>query len=228
MIRNIVSRMSNESRFVSESLEALLMSIADGVREAQDALSNTPSVDAFGRPMTTYHLPHLDFKIDVNMETISDGRNRGGLCLRVLKNSHNSSTRDISSTLSGRLVAIPPSEGLPRTILTISSKDIEVAHSGPLYRIVIRAMNSAGEILVGQAIELNINREATIQLSKVSLGDLKTDYGRLDDVILITNTEGIAETNFSFGGDRKMIYVLTAELGNESISLSIHSQGVRR
>jgi len=220
--------MSNESRFVSESLEALLISIADGVREAQDVLSSSPAVDVFGRPMPTYHLPHLDFKIEVNMETVArEGVNRGPL-LRIQKRSQDaSSTRDVGSVLSGRLVAIPPREGLPSLILTIrSKKEKDRSHT-----ITIAAANSAGEILVGQAIELNINREASKQLSAVAgvkLGNLRAGTS-LKEVILITNEDGIAQTRFTIDSKvpARSVLVLTAELGYESASLSV-SVGGRR
>lgn len=217
--------MSNESRFVSESLEALLVSIADGVREAQEVMSSAPSVDVFGRPMTTYHMPHLDFKVEVNMETVAKNGSRGGLLLKIRKQAEGSSTRDVSSTLSGRLVAIPPGDGLPTLILTISSE----RETARRHRITVSATNSAGEILVGHAIELNINRDASKQLSEVegvTLNNLRQGT-RLNDVILLTGAAGSAETLFNIdpGLPAKAVLVLTAELGSENVSLSVTAGG---
>jgi len=217
--------MRDESRFVSESLEALLISIADGAREAQDVMSSAPSVDTFGRPMTTYHMPHLDFKVEVNMETVANAGNRGGLLLRILKRQESSSIRDVSSTLSGRLVAIPPGEGLPMLRLIISSK----RESARRHQITITAANSAGEILVGQSIELNLNKDASKQLSQVegvTLNSLRQGT-RLNDVILVTDAAGTAETSLNIDGGlpAKAVIVVTAEMGNENVSLSVTAGG---
>jgi hypothetical protein len=213
--------MSNESRFVSESLEALLVSIADGVREAQNSLSSTPAVDVFGRPMTTYHMPHLDFKLEVNMETVANTGSKGGLRLKIQKGASSESTREISSTLSGRLVAIPPNEGLPTLILTMSSE----RKTARTHNITISATNSAGEILMGQAIELNINKEASMRLSEAENVNLSTlrPATKLNDVILVTDETGTAQTLLTIDSKvpAKALLVLTAELGNESVSLSV-------
>ena len=61
--------MPDDSRFVAESIEEMLVALADGVREAQEALSDAQPVDVFGRPMPTYHIPYLDFEIAVEIET---------------------------------------------------------------------------------------------------------------------------------------------------------------
>lgn len=213
--------MSNESRFVSESLEALLVSIADGVREAQDSLSSASSVDVFGRPMTTYHLPHLDFTLEVNMETVANTGSKGGLLLRIQKGVQSTTSREITSTLSGRLVAIPPNEGLPTLLLTISSER-KTARS---HNITVSATNSAGEILMGQAIELNINKEASIKLSEAENVNLSTlrPATKLSDVILMTDESGTAQTLFTIDPNvpAKAVLVITAELGNEAASLSV-------
>ena len=217
--------MSVESRFVSESLEALLLSIAEGVREAQDALNTTPPVDTFGRPTTTFHLPYLDFKVKANMETASKSTGGGRLFLKIRKGPQSSSSRDITSTLSGRLVAIPPGEGLPTPFLTITSK----RQSARSHLITLNALNSAGEILAGQTIELNINLEASQQLSELEGINLTTlrPATKLSEVILVTDTEGVAETVFTIDPrvPAKAILVLTAELGTEIVNLSVPAGG---
>ncbi len=216
--------MSNDSRFVTESLEALLVSIADGVREAQDALNSAPPVDAFGRSMPTYHLPYLDFEVKVDMETATTGG--GSMFLRINPlGGGGTTTRDISSTISGRLVAVPPGEGLPTTILTISSQ----RETARRHKIQVTAVNSAGEILSGQGIELNINMDASRQLSAVEGVNLtnKRAGTKLKDAILVTDDMGTAETIFSIdsGLPLKAVLVLTAELGGEATSLTVPAGG---
>ena len=68
--------MTNPAQFVSDSIEATLVAIAEGVRDAQEALNAIPAMDSFGRALPTYHLPYLDFTIAVSVSTqqTSDGR----------------------------------------------------------------------------------------------------------------------------------------------------------
>ena len=219
--------MSNQNRFVNDSLGALLVSIADGVRDAQDSLNSAPPTDTFGRPMTTYHLPYLDFEIKVDMETVSKEGGFRGLKINPLSGGriNRSTTQDVSSTISGRLVAIPPNDGLPQTLLTLASERL----SARKHKVTLSAANSAGEILVGHTIELNINLEASKQLSEIEGVNLSTTRAgtALQDVLLVTDQAGIAETTFNIDSalPAKAILVLTAELGPELVSLSVTAGG---
>jgi hypothetical protein len=217
--------MSNDSSFVSESLEALLVSIAGGMREAQDALNAVPPVDAYGRPLPTYHLPYLDFELKVDMETVK--REGGGFFLKVksLGKGDSSSTQSVSSTLSGRLVAVPPGEGLPIPVLTITS----VKETARRHKIIVTASNSAGEILPSQGVELNINLEASQLLSSeqgVNLASTRAGT-KLDDVILLTDENGMADTllHIDSGLAARAQLVITAELGTESVNLVVQAGG---
>jgi hypothetical protein len=212
--------MSNDSRFVADSLEAFLVSIAGGVREAQDEMSSAPPVDAFGRAMPTYHLPYLDFEMKVDVETV----NKPGrpLFLRINpKSGSGESVREISSSISGRLVAVPPGEGLPTPILTISSLRL----SARRHKIAISAINTAGELLVGQGVELNINMEASRQLSAAE--DVALTGKRagtvLDDAVMVTDESGSAETIFTIDSSlpSRVVFVLTAELGTGTANLRV-------
>lgn len=204
--------MSNDSRFVAESLEALLVSIADGVRDAQDALSSAPPVDTFGRAMPSYHLPYLDFEMKVDAETVNTAG--GSMFLRINpKGSAGNSVREISSSISGRLVAVPPGEGLPSPLLSISSLRL----SARRHKIVVSAINTAGEILAGQGIELNINMEASRELSMAAGVELASRRAgtTLTEVIPVTDDTGSAETimNIDSSLPGKVVFVVTAELG---------------
>ncbi len=196
--------MSNESRFVTESLEELLVSIAEGVREAQDALNNAPPVDSFGRPLATYHLPYLDFELHVEMDTTSSSSNR--LWVKPIGSS-SSSERSVGSKISGRLVSVPPGDGLPIPALAITSKVETVKNNKISYKISVAASNSAGEILASQAIELNINTSVSKRLSEadgISLPD-KLKGVSLADVMLVTDESGFAETIFNLSIGTKKI-----------------------
>ena len=212
--------MVDESRFATESLEALLVSIADGVRDAQDALSGTPPLDSFGRPMPTYHLPYLDFKIEVEMETISKDGRPSFLRMKP-RGTGGTVTREVSSTISGRLVAIPPGDGLPTPILTIAS----IRKPARQHEIIITAMNSAGEILAGLGIELNINLQASARLTELEVINFPNSLAGTNvvDAVLVTDENGAATTMFNIAASlpAKVVMVLTAELGSEVVHLTI-------
>ncbi len=221
--------MRDESRFVTESLEALLVSIADGVRDAQDALNSAPPVDAFGRPMATYHLPYLDFNLYVEMNTVATQNNSNRLWMKPA-DANTLSERSVTSTISGRLISVPPGEGLPTPVLTISSRLEKKLQNKSTYKITVTASNSSGEILVGQSIELNINIDASTRLSKaqgIALPE-KLKGANLTDVILVTDQSGMAETVLTIlisnkNVPAKAFVVLSAELGAEVANLTIQA-----
>lgn len=218
--------MSDNNKEVAESLEELLISIADGVREAQNSLSSAPPIDVYGRPVPTYHMPYLDFEVQVDMETVTT--ESGGSRLRIglsKGNRSSATTNEISSKISGRLVAIPPGEGVPIPALNLFSEKI----SARKHKISLSATNSAGEVLTGQAVELNINLPASQQLSELNGITLTTTRKgtNVHDAILITDENGYAETVLDV--DPKLptaaSLVLTAELGTQSANLTLQAGG---
>ncbi|PCJ19968.1 MAG: hypothetical protein COB04_05125 [Gammaproteobacteria bacterium] len=212
--------MSDGSEFIAESLEELLASIAQGIHDAQDALNAMPTVDGFGRNLPTYHLPYLDFNVQVEMESVS--ASTGSNFLRISPvNSNQTSTKEISSTISGRIVSIPPGEGLPTPLLSLASEKI----SPRKYKIMLNAINTAGEALIGQRVELNINLPASVLLSE-SMGITLTSKGAntaLKDALLVTDELGNAGTEFTIDSevDVKAQLVLTAELQGQTAHLNI-------
>lgn len=207
--------MSKEAQFVGDSVEAMLVAIAEGVRDAQEALNAIPAIDAFGRPLPTYHLPFLDFTIAVSISTQTTPDGRAFARLRAAPATSQSS--DLRSTISGRFVASPPGEGLPTAQLTIASEPAGNAH-----KLRLTATNSAGEILSGQKIELNIDPVASVALSGGTAGTPAAP-ARLKDAIVITNDAGTAETEISFeaGAPPRATIVVVALLGSARASAAI-------
>lgn len=211
--------MSDNTQFVAESLAELLVAIADGVREAQDALSNLPSFDAYGRPLPSYHLPYLDFHLQVDMETTQN--NAGNRLLKILPASKQTNSRqDISSTLSGRFVAVPPGEGLPIPLLHIATH----AETQRRHQINVQLTNSAGEVIAGAAVELNISLDASKKLSAVAGVNLSNLTGtQLQDAVLVTDADGRASTYITLATSlaAQAIVVITADIGQQSVQVSV-------
>lgn len=215
--------MSDQDRFVSQSIEEMLVALAAGVREAQEALSESRPFDAFGRALPTYHIPYLDFEVAARMETQqqSDGRPIMRVLLGKAATRTTSGSNELSSKVSGRFVAIPPGEGLP-----LPQLGIQVTRQGtqPL-RIAIRLGNSAGEQLAGRQVELNIDAQASRRLTSVNGGALDTPRTgtQLTDAVLLTDEEGKAETTMRLdaGEDQRTIFVVSARAGTAIANASV-------
>jgi hypothetical protein len=208
--------MTREAQFVADSIEAMLVGIAEGVRDAQEALNAIPAIDAFGRPLPTYHLPFLDFTIAVSVTTeVTEGRS----FVRLKTPTTANRSTDLSSTVSGRLVASPPGEGLPVAQLALA-----VQSTGNAHKLRITAANSAGEILGNQRIELNIDPEASAALSGLPRpGPGAPAAARLKDAIVITDAAGAAETELLFEAatPSKATIVVVALLGSARASAAV-------
>jgi hypothetical protein len=213
--------MGDDSRFVAESVEEMLVALATGVREAQEALSETMPFDRFGRPLPSYHIPYLDFQIAVEVETERQtGGGRSIFRIRAAQPATTSQTSTTSSTISGRLVAVPPGEGLPVPSMLLSAE----ATGARTRRIVVQLSNSAGELLSGQRIELNIDPAASDQLSRANAAKKAAPQAgtQLSEAILVTDERGEAATTLTLGNeDEKAVVVLKAQVGVATARISV-------
>ena len=182
--------MPAESRFVGNSIEELLVALAEGVREAQSALNSGPLVDPAGRPLAVYQLPFLDFSIQVDMETRTD---LGGRPLALMFTARQSgSSQQVTSTISGRLVSTPPGEGLPVPRIAVQAG----GNIGGEAALTLTVTNSAGERLANQRVELNIDDadSAALSTARGVSGFVRRPGTRLRDALLMTDAEGRATT----------------------------------
>lgn len=213
--------MSDSSKFVAESLEELLVGIADGVREAQSALNEAPPFDQFGRPMPTYQLPYVDFDVKVELESSETSTGHRKIHFLPISGSTNKNiNKDISSSISGRFVAIPPGEGLPVPILQMTSTRLGARK----HKLELLAANTAGEILQLVDLELNLNLELSQSLSSVQGVSLPSLRGsKLERAVATTNEAGIATTELSIdpGIPKGASIVVTAELDQRQVSIVV-------
>lgn len=214
--------MPEASRFVGNSIEELLVSLADGVREAQSALNSGPLLDPSGRPLATYQLPYLDFTVQVDMQTRADTGGRPIALLFMVKPSSTSTDQRVTSTISGRLVAVPPGDGLPVPRLALAVG--ERIESGVILKLT--ATNSAGERLAHQRVELNID-DADSEAVSAARGVarfVRSSATRLADAIVQTLDDGTAELRLLIGaadsGSRAVV-VVVATIGSFSARAAV-------
>ena len=204
--------MPEQSQFVGNSIEELLVSLADGLREAQMALNAGPVVDAGGRILSSYELPFLDFSIQVEMQTRTDSGGRP-IALVFTARDQGSSSQNVRSNISGRLIATPPGDGLPVPRITIAVG----GNIGGEAALTLTVSNSAGERLADQPLELNIDDEASGALSRARGldGFLRLGGTRLREALLTTDAEGRAATSLKVddGQSGKGVVVVVASIG---------------
>jgi len=215
--------MSNESRFVGNSIEELLAALADGVRGAQLALNATPLLDASGRPLATYQLPFLDFSIAVEMTTAVSANGKA-VATFVAPSANTQTASAVRSHIAGRLVATPPGDGLPVPKLQILAS----ANVGGEARIDIKVANTAGELLARQPIELNIDDAASAQLSAARRPGsfVRSSATRLADALLTTGDDGTARTRLLVGSgqDGRDVIVVVVSIGAFSARAAVSAE----
>ncbi|MEH6565910.1 MAG: hypothetical protein V7756_11345 [Halopseudomonas sp.] len=216
--------MSNSSDFVSGSIEQILLGLARGLRDAQAVLDDIPPTDAFGRPQSSYHLPYLDFSIkatveaslpsepqdsDTGVRTLRTNSIKASripllkLQLPDLKRSAEASTgaTELTSTFSGRLVSVPPSNSLPT--LRINARAQAADEAKPLQReLLIEVSNSAGERIAQAPVELNLDLQTSLLLSEAAgVKNLSQEQLRsglqLEQRVLQTDATGVAQVGLS-------------------------------
>lgn len=236
--------MSSPHRHVAGTLEEILVAMADGLREAQDALNEIPPTDAFGRPSGGYHLPYLDFSIKVIAETTQsdegadslpvlrlasrrtalDKLHRPRLALHTFEPgsaSADSSSLEVTSTLSGRFVAVPPGEGMPVVRLrATASREAAREHA-----IEVTVSNSAGEQLADVDVEFNLDIPASEALSKADGIELegRKPATKLAQGVAASDAEGVARNVLVFSSHepREASFVISINVGNVSTNLTV-------
>ena len=216
----------NNHEFIEGTIESLIGSIADGVKEAQDSLNDIPAVDMHGRPTPSYHIPYVDFDIAVNLSMRQTRETEGSsTTLPVLKRlrfspAKQSQTADISSHVSGRIVSVPPGEGLP--IIELMADEDPEKRTARERLIRVLARNSQGELIQGRKVEININWELSASLNSDRPFNRNT-VARLENSALITHENGMVETHLHFRNNARVgtVILLDINLGNAMTRLSI-------
>ncbi|WP_108263503.1 hypothetical protein [Mangrovicoccus ximenensis] len=207
----------SDGKFIADTLESVIVGMAESLREAQEELASAAPLDGFGRPMPQYHIPHLDFEIGFRL--VTETKSGGGMRLIFAPVTSSEKSSEVTSTISGRFVAVPPGEGLPLPVLAA-----EVTGSGNARTLAVAAANSAGETLVGAEVQVNVDLEASRALSAAAGVAAPKIAGQVSfgEAVLVTGPDGQASTSVTFSAalQRAAIVVLTLETGTETIRLT--------
>jgi len=165
-----------DDQFLSTTIDAYLLSLANGVRAAQEQLNLLPPEDALGRPQATYYLPRLDFELRVAFEISRTsegpfdnvGRVPGAaarvavatLLLRPVQPQDTTVSNfkaEAISTLRGSFVAVPPNQGRPPLVLASAVRRVDARTA----EITASLRTAAGEPLPGAEVHFNLDLETT-------------------------------------------------------------------
>lgn len=207
----------SEGNFIADTLESVLVGIAESLREAQEELNGIAPLDGFGRPAPQYRIPQLDFEVGFQLK--SETRSSGGVRLIFAPVKSGEGSKEVTSRITGRFTAIPAGEGMP-----IPRLAADITSTGNRRTVTLTATTSAGEVLTGADIELNLDREASVGLSQAAgVSSPRLSAVSLDRAVVQTDASGIAVAEVQLGGSLQTaaVVVLVAELGFETLRLVI-------
>jgi len=180
------------------TLDDFLLSLADGVTQAQAELTRAGALGPAGRQFT-YQLPRVDFELKLNLRVVEDAAlsNRYQRAARQSDKhllfrpvpTEATSTTEIAAVVRGAFVAVPANAGLPP--VSVESTLVLDDPRAPLLRV--RARNAAGEPVASLAVECNIDREesAAISLASGMTLELHPDTA-FERSLLTTDSDGNA------------------------------------
>lgn len=224
--------MSSQSKINALALHEILLSISDSLNEAQHQLRNMPPYDEYGRPNTLYHLPYLDFSLEVISEGVQDTGVQNVSKLPAFlpavykrqllytivepgKEAVSKSKNKITSTISGRFVAVLPNDGMPQLFIGLSSSHL----GNNKFRIKVMLQQAAGEPVAGQKIEVNFDRQSSEALNKQNLSNLPVFLGSKEGV---TKNNGVFETDVDLNVNGYLkTFVFVANSGTIFTSIAI-------
>jgi len=219
----------SQSRFAAGSIEELLAAIADGVREAQDALNDLPMVDAFGRPQARYHLPYVDFDITVDLtasQTKAKGAGGGAAVVRPkvsftpvtkLALAQRLSITSLKGAGGGAGVKADSSASRSSISSKVSGRIVSVppGDGKPTPRLAflelsegatarrrplrLEAANSAGEVLADRRVEFNIDWAASADLSPSDAQPKRAAGTQVSFAETLTDAAGSASVDLTLG-----------------------------
>ena len=227
------------------TLKQILLGISDSLNEAQNHLRNVKPYDEFGRPNTLYTLPYLDFNLQVEAEferetstqptsattgtttalpyarSLQRGYARSIAFKPVAKVSTDTKeTNTVTSTISGRFIAVVPNDGLPQMIINAVPKQT----SNPLaFDIEVEVFNSAGEKIPDALVEFNYNRQKTELINPgATLNHTGTSFLHTSEIRTDSNGKAKAQVNIDPADfTNGHILIIEVNVGNVLTKISI-------
>jgi hypothetical protein len=144
------------------SLDEILLSIADGIHQAQRELNQLEVEAAPGGQVTTYYLPKVDFEIRMTVEmttAATPSRPVKRLLIRPIRaeDASGQTHAELVSTVRGSFVAVPANGGRPGPVLGAKLRLVTPRELA----VDVSAATAVGEPMQGERVELNVDRDAS-------------------------------------------------------------------
>ena len=196
----------------AQAIASLLTGLAKALTDAQEELAETPPTDAFGRSLPSYQIPHLDFSFDIETTRTEDA-NGGSPLISLFPTAKASPTDTISSSISGRIVAIPPHGGLPETRILVTQQETGLD---------VQLLNTAGELLPNTLVELELDADASVALHNTTLTPAQR-VALFDAQQIATDERGVATAGIKrseLGNGAKAVVLVRAAGAETRITIT--------
>jgi hypothetical protein len=80
------------------------------------------------------------------------------------KTTNNSASNKITSTISGRFVAVMPNEGVPQVFIVMDAEKVSVTK----YKLKVKLTYATNEPVVGQKVEINFDEATSLALNETA------------------------------------------------------------
>ena len=227
----------SQSSYNSLALHEILLSISGSLNEAQQQLRNMPPYDEYGRPNTMYQLPYLDFNLEVisqfesseivkanDNKSLAQANQINALRFVPFRSAETASKNvgTITSTISGRFVAVMPNEGLQPVFINCDTEFVKTQAGINEYLLTVKLFHADSSPVGNQRIEVNFDQETSKNLNANSEIGIPVFLTEKDG---FTSTEGtfsvhitLSEAHINAGHT----YVFVANSGNLFSSVAIN------
>ena len=218
------------------TLDDFLLSLADGITQAQETLARSGVTGPPGRQVA-YQLPRVDFEVKMNLRVVEDeglsARYRTvrpdrfsarHLLFKPLTTEEASSTLEIAAVIKGAFVAVPANNGLPPTVIETT---VDATGDPRVKRVRATVRNAAGEPRPAVEVQFNVDREDSAALTAGSGGTftLTTGTGFAVGVVL-TDANGVAEAELRIAaGQPRVVLALVIDAADRTEQLVLEVTG---
>ncbi|MCC5835670.1 MAG: hypothetical protein JJU20_13125 [Opitutales bacterium] len=185
---------------INGTIDQYLVGIADGLRKAQEELSQI-HVSRPGESPITYHIPSLEFELKMAFEMEEQETSNPSVArlasvasipqpqrvemlqpkIRAIPlNPGNTSSSEsfeasAASTIKGRFVSVPANGGSPLPVLNLRLRDTGKKTE---VEVVAQVLNTLGEALEGTEVEFNVDRDYSAYLNSEAIAEGQLEEGQ--------------------------------------------------
>lgn len=230
----------SDNEFITGTIDEYLVSLAEGIHDAQKQLNQLQLSAVPGQPPTTYFIPKLEFELKLAFELDRTSTRSGSaagksgiknlLRARSVAASDQSSTETVSSeatsVIRGSFVSVPVAGGKPTPVISTAIETLSELQA----RIEVRVIDTLGSPMAGIEVQFNLDRERSEQLTALPMDMAAPRDGTdISEAVVLTDQNGLATSILSIDEDEPagsfLVIAVDAEGGTEEIVFPVNSDG---